>query len=575
MNKLTSLNRQFISNFKTTESITKAKRDLILSILKSTTTKREARNYLEKYQNQFDFSDIAFGKEENTPLLSRRDNQRELFVNRFLSKKNPFVNIYEDEDTKLSKIPLRIALFKITLSDISNETWEGISETLKRLVNLGISPVVVLDHGELNTANFKADTFYGMSQANKLMNCLGKTTEGEDGAIESTFLRSLFMSKNGKLSITSLEQILIPLYQGIIPIVQPITYNSTDLFQTLLNANRALFSLCSRLLDTTDLLSVEKIVIIDPIGGIPSIERNQTSHVFINLSQEFSDIVSELYIGFLHPRVRDQHLKNLRAMDEILDLAARKSKSNETTGIITTPLIMSVNDDQLNPIVYNVLTDRPIISSSLPSSQKRTPQISTSIVKKGFPVTVLDEHSFHGEFTFQNLVNANFINRDRLFDLMNDSFRRELNAPEYVERIDKSIASIIIVGDYDGAAIITWEFSPTGEKIAYLDKFAISKKNQGLPSLADIIFKLILQSHQSELIWRSRKNNPVNKWYFERCCGSLGLPLSPWKLFYAGEMFDNRMSKVNEEGHLTGIDITQKLNTYVDVVERIPPSFLQ
>ena len=42
---------------------------------------------------------------------------------------------------------------------------------------------------------------------------------------------------------------------------------------------------------------------IDPIGGIPSIERHQTSHVFINLSQEYSDILSELFMDILNPNI--------------------------------------------------------------------------------------------------------------------------------------------------------------------------------------------------------------------------------------------------------------------------------
>lgn len=111
---------------------------------------------------------------------------------------------------------------------------------------------------------------------------------------------------------------------------------------------------------------------IDPIGGIPSIERNQTSHVFINLSQEYSDIVSELYIGFIKPEYRIFHMNNLKAMNKTLTLVSDKTGNDETTGIITTPDIMSVNNDQLNPIIYNVLTDRSIISSSLPTSHNRT-----------------------------------------------------------------------------------------------------------------------------------------------------------------------------------------------------------
>ena len=57
---------------------------------------------------------------------------------------------------------------------------------------------------------------------------------------------------------------------------------------------------------------------IDPIGGIPSIERHQTSHVFINLSQEYSDILSELFIGHIEPKYRDTHVDNLNTMNNVL-----------------------------------------------------------------------------------------------------------------------------------------------------------------------------------------------------------------------------------------------------------------
>ena len=75
---------------------------------------------------------------------------------------------------------------------------------------------------------------------------------------------------------------------------------------------------------------------IDPIGGIPSIERHQTSHVFINLSQEYSDILSELFIGHIEPKYRDTHVDNLNTMNNVLSYINEKSGNDETTGIITT-----------------------------------------------------------------------------------------------------------------------------------------------------------------------------------------------------------------------------------------------
>lgn len=574
MSKIKNLNRQFISNLKTHETVTNAKRNLILSILKSTTTKREARNYLNKYQNQFDFSDITFNNKPELNSLSTRDSQRELFINRFLNKQNPFINIYDHEE-KVQKIPLRLALFRIKFQSILQNNWKGMAETFKRLLNLGISPIITLDYDHLPTDTFKYNEAYMLHQTNKVMNILGRPVE--ENGLKTIAMRSLFTRKNGdddKLYINSLEQVLIPLYQGIIPIIQPIVYNASGCLQEFVSSNDLLYNLCSSFLETNGVLSIEKIIMIDPMGGIPSIERNQTSHVFINLSQEYSDIVSELYIGFIRPQIRDMHLTNFRTMNNILTLVSAKTGNDDTTGIITTPDIMAVNNDQLNPIIYNVLTDRSIISSSLPPSHKRTPQLSTSILKKGVEVTILEADSYIDDFTFENLVRDGLINKDKMINLINDSFGKELEVEKFFDRINNTLATVVIVGDYDGAAIITWESSPsTSEKVAYLDKFAISKANQGLPGLADIIFKIILQSHPNELIWRSRKNNPVNKWYFERCSGTLSNPDSQWKVFYTGDTFNKKIDKSKRSRIPERVNIRKKMYEYSDIAENIPPSF--
>lgn len=576
MSKLKTLNRQFISNIETHKAVTDAKRNLILSILKSTTTKREAKNYLTKYQNQFDFSDLDFANSNEIVPLNRRENQRELFIQRFLNRQNPFVNIYDEDDRKLKKIPLRLAIFKIKFTTITNQQWTGIAETFKRLISLGISPIILLDFDHLPDNSFKNNELYITDQSNKLLNRLGKPEE-EDG-FQVSILRSLFTKKNGHLSIDSLELILIPLYQGTIPILQPIAYNVDSNTQEFLKSDSLLFALCSALVEkrTTNLLSIEKIVMIDQLGGIPSIERNQTSHVFINLSQEYSDILSELFIGHINPKVRDLHVSNLNSMNNILSFIRDRSGNDETTGIITTPEIMSINNDQLNPIIYNVLTDRSIISSSLPSLNKRTPQVSTTIIKKGVNVQIFEQDTYTGQFTMENLFKDKLVDKSKLVELLNDSFGKTLQVNEYFKRIDNNLATFILVGDYDGAAIITWEKVNGGnnKRIAYLDKFAIAKRNQGLPGLADIIFKIILQSHSLELIWRSRKVNPVNKWYFERCCGCMSSPESQWKIFYTGDIFDKRIDRFKRNTIPAGvINVREKLKEYSKICEGIPPSF--
>ncbi|KAG7192061.1 Amino-acid acetyltransferase, mitochondrial [Scheffersomyces spartinae] len=565
MSKFATLNRQFISNLKTHQVITDAKRNLILSILKSTTTKREARNYLNKYQNQFDFSDIRF--DNVSKELTTREEQRELFINRFLSRQNPFLNIYDEEETKLEKVPLRLAIFKIKHSNISAKEWGGIAETFKRLVHLGISPVILLDYEFAVDGEFKRLESLMIDHGSKIVNHLEKQLQDDIfNELGLTVINSLFITDDkGDLTLNSLEDIIIPLYQGIVPIIQPLVYNKTTCSLDISLPDLLLQNLCMSALEAKDLLSIEKIVLIEPRGGIPSIERDQTSHVFINLSQEYADLVLELYIGYIHPKNRDIHLKNLHTVNTILHQISTVTKNDDTTGIITTPKIMSINSDQLNPIIYNVLTDRPIISSSLPSSN--APHLSTSIIKKGMEVQIFDSQDYPDGFTLERLIDDGHIHRRKFFDLINDSFGRELDEKTYMERINNTIATVVILGDYDGSAIITWE-----NGVAYLDKFAIARKNQGLPSLADIIFKIILQAHPNELIWRSRKNNPVNKWYFERCRGSFSSPESPWKLFYTGEIFDKKINR-KQKARKEEVNIFNKLRQYSSICEGIPASF--
>ncbi|EGV63709.1 Amino-acid acetyltransferase, mitochondrial [Yamadazyma tenuis] len=552
-----SLTRQLTSNLVLHESSTNSKRNLILSILRSTTTKRETKNYLNKYRNQFRYNDSS---------APDKDMQRSIFINRFLQQKNPFTNIYDEEEKKLQKIPLRIAIFKLKFSNVDPQNWAGIQETFKRLINLGASPIIVMDHDDELINDFKLNEFALINQGNRLLNSLKE--------INPRLIRTLFYrSEKGEMKINSLEQILIPMYQGFVPIIQPIVFDSLSSNQQFLKSDELLLSLCKSVLSANqdDMLSIEKVVFVDKHGGIPSIERNQTSHVFINLSQEYSDIISELYIGFLEPSLRDLHIENLKSIDKLLTAIHDITGNDETTGIITTPGIISINNDQLNPIIYNVLTDRPIISSSLPSSFKRTPQLSTSILKKGIDVEVLEPRNYPKEFTLENLINDNLVDKGKFFHLIEDSFGKPLDIDAYIKRINKTITTIIIVGDYDGGAVITNETSD-GKTVPYLDKFAVAKKNQGLPGLADIIFKLIVQSNPDELIWRSRKNNPINKWYFERCVGSAAKAGSKWKLFYTGDIFNKSVQLKKKRD---SININEKMKTYSSICESIPPSFTE
>ena len=93
-----------------------------------------------------------------------------------------------------------------------------------------------------------------------------------------------------------------------------------------------------------------------------------------------------------------------------------------------------------------------------------------------------------------------------------------------------------------------------------MDKFAVVRALQGEPGLADIIFKALLSQFPEELVWRSRKTNPVNKWYFERSVGTVGIEDSPWRVFYTGwknEVWDKK-----------------RIDNYIEICRDIEPSFI-
>lgn len=134
------------------------------------------------------------------------------------------------------------------------------------------------------------------------------------------------------------------------------------------------------------------------------------------------------------------------------------------------------------------------------------------------------------------------IDLPRLVHLIEDSFGRKLDVDDYLKRIQGNLAGVIIAGEYEGGALLTWEKPADGQGgqasdperlVPYLDKFAVLRKSQGAGGVADIVFNAMVRDCFPEgVCWRSRKDNPVNKWYFERSRGTLKIPDMNWTMFW-------------------------------------------
>ncbi|KAI5283584.1 Amino-acid acetyltransferase, mitochondrial, partial [Ascosphaera acerosa] len=127
--------------------------------------------------------------------------------------------------------------------------------------------------------------------------------------------------------------------------------------------------------------------------------------------------------------------------------------------------------------------------------------------------------------------------------LIEDSFGRKLDLAHYLARIGDRLAGVIIAGEYEGGAVLTWELPPgvpddgsaasVARMVPYLDKFAVLRRCQGAGGVADVVFNAMVRGcFPHGVCWRSRMDNPVNKWYFERSRGTWKLPGTNWAMFW-------------------------------------------
>jgi amino-acid N-acetyltransferase len=250
-----------------------------------------------------------------------------------------------------------------------------------------------------------------------------------------------------------------------------------------------------------------------------------------------------------------------------------------------------------------------MISSSLPAPLVNRPVASAApnpatFLKKGIPVTMIPDPRTTGPWQPPSashpsieLENDPRINFPRLVDLIEDSFRRKLDARHYLDRIRGRVAGVIIAGDYEGGAICTWETphtlsstSPSTSSdsplwVPYLDKFAVLTSSQGSGGVADIVWGALTRSAFPEgVVWRSRKSNPVNKWYFERSVGMWNLPDGYWTMFWTTEgvveEYATRMAGRgggifldNGDEGVKGREASTRWDAYVDVCAGVKPSW--
>ena len=260
-----------------------------------------------------------------------------------------------------------------------------------------------------------------------------------------------------------------------------------------------------------------RLMIINREGGIPSHAREGNPHLSINLESEWDHVTRTFVWHESHPTA----LRNLDLIKRCLAVLPRTASA------------VVVSHRSPRALIANLITNKPAHSPSLHHSLLPRGGLAhtPTIVRRGLPIRVCRS--------------MQEIDRAKLKALLERSFARKLDDEPYWARLERDLDFVILAGDYQGCAIVTNELAERergrqgSRPIAYLDKFAVLPSLQGdgtvdflWGALRDESFGLGAADALNpnvgglqgkgvgrDLVWRSRTNNPVNKWYFERSNG--------------------------------------------------------
>ncbi|KAG6878621.1 Amino-acid acetyltransferase, mitochondrial [Termitomyces sp. T159_Od127] len=313
-----------------------------------------------------------------------------------------------------------------------------------------------------------------------------------------------------------------------------------------------------------------RLMVINREGGVPSYARSGYPHLLINLESEYSHIQETFHSPWHHSH--PTALSNLSLARTCLAYMPPTSSA------------VMVSHRSPSSLIANLITNKPAVSSSLPhallqGNRKLTPSTPT-LLRRGLPIQVI-----------RNFAD---IDRKKMNRLLEDSFRRTLDQNAFYGRLEKTLDYVILAGDYAGAAIVTKEECPGLEApITYLDKFAVLPSHQGdgtvdflWVALHDESYGLGLpfsanpnggkggRGEGRDLVWRSRADNPVNKWYFERSTGHLRM--GSWVLFWCDA--EKRLEIAKGRRASSGLSHIEdwedgRLAKWADVIFKIPATW--
>lgn len=529
-------------------------KEFILSILQASPSTRDSRSYISSFAPPASpavNADVSLNLPPATPAA---EGQAAVPAPTPSGSANPIVSAL------LNPIIRRPALVKIQ-GPFTDHQLQAIAKGMAHLQKLGLVSVIVMDRDDIPTAE-PSDSAAAQRQrtlllrdVERLVSFLGKAraparpilaTVARIGGAEKPSSLEGDEYKEGDVFVEGegLDTIRRAVEEGEIPVLLPVALD-TGCRSRRIGADRVLPALAHAMARSErtaarggsasapsprrmDLTPV-RLLVINREGGIPSYARSGLPHLSINLASEF-----EYIRDTFQPEWQHTHPTSLSTL--ALANACLADMPRDASALV-------VSHRSPAAMISNLITNKPAHSASLPhallvESEARITRDTPTLIRRGSPVRILralDE-----------------VDRPRLTALLEKSFRRTLNQDAFYARLERDLDFVIVIGDYAGAAIVTREPDGTPEGICYLDKFAVLPANQGdgtvdflWVALRDETYGLGLldasnpsigslsgRGRGRDLVWRSRANNPVNKWYFERSNGFVRSTDGQWKMFW-------------------------------------------
>ncbi|KAG0258175.1 Amino-acid acetyltransferase, mitochondrial [Actinomortierella ambigua] len=528
----------------------KKNRDLILKVMGTMPSPREARQFLNRFSLPLDEAPVA-SPAPISSLVSPSTTTTATFSPETATTPS-FV------DSLFWPSSHHLALIKVE-GPFNHESLATIANTLVQLQQLGLMSIVMLDNrtwwqldpaqeerlggsrlASTDAATVRHRMMKDMAEfVEELEAAGGKARPINEGLFEADG-RSNGNSSNSSSSSSCLEvkvadrmaPIQSCLKLGQIPVVIPMV-TSTTCVHTPVQSNEAIVSLAKHMAETAKQAQVPpgfkvpmRLIVINTTGGIPLTRTRGIrgpTHSFVNLRGEYDAILDDLaHMEHLPKDAEESYRSDLDMIKASLDVLPPTCSALITSSPSLT-------------LITNLITDKPLFSSTTRATDPKG-MLATTVIRRGLDIATL-RHNLNG------------LDLSRMTQLLEASFAKPLDGPAYYRRIQDRTESVILTGtDYEGAAIVTREGGEDKEAIgggaefgrpgrplatvAYLDKFAVAPKSQGI-GVADILWKQ-LQDNFPDLVWRSRTDNPVNKWYFDRADGTTRIPGTNWTVFWYG-----------------------------------------